>query len=203
MEPRENYLSLMQTMRGRFDVIEVLRQSTAEPFSRAEAAAFHGRKIVESIAFACLVAIENGLKTVPRDAKGQWNAENIFKSLKSKGLDVLPSPSSIRQATPEEQNSSRANVVIEGIPENRLTHEELINIYQRLHVWLHEVNPYIYQEYSSFYAQKAATLWEDLERLWLFVKNHFISICGAGFFCVLRDNQDQQTKVVPLAKDAA
>jgi hypothetical protein len=93
--------------------------------------------------------------------------------------------------------------VIEGIPENRLTHEELIGIYQRLHAWLHEVNPYIYQEHSSFYAQKAVTLWADLERLWLFVEKHFISIRGAGFFCVLRDNQDQQTKVVPLAKDAA
>lgn len=203
MEPRDNYLSLMQTMRGRFDVIEALRQSNAEPFSRAEAAAFHGRKIVESIAFACLVAIENGLKHIPRDAKGQWNAENIFKSLKSKGLDVLPSPSLIRQATTEEQNSSRVNAVIEGIPEKRLTHEELINIYQRLHAWLHEVNPYVNQEHSSFYAQKAATLWGDLEKLWLFVEKHFISIRGVGFFCVLRDNQDHQTKVILLSKTAA
>ena len=125
MEPRDNYLSLMQTIRSRFDVIEELKESAADPFSRAEAAAFHGRKIVEAIAFACLLAIENGLKTIPRDAKGQWNAESIFKSLKSKRLEVLPSPSHIRQATTEEQSSSGVNVVIEGIPEKRLTHEEL------------------------------------------------------------------------------
>ncbi len=203
MEPRDNYLSLMQTIRSRFDVIEELKESAADPFSRAEAAAFHGRKIVEAIAFACLLAIENGLKTIPRDAKGQWNAESIFKSLKSKRLEVLPSPSHIRQATTEEQSSSGVNVVIEGIPEKRLTHEELIDIYQRLHAWLHEVNPYTHKEHSSFYSKKAAKLWEDLARLWLFLEKHSISIRGAAYFCVLRDNQDQQTKVVSLDKEPA
>ncbi len=200
MNPIENYGSLMWTIRYRFDVIETLRQSNAEPFSRAESAAFHGRKIVEAIAFACLVAIENGLKNVPRDVRGQWNAETIFKSLKSKKLTVLPSPSMIRQATPEEKSTSDVSVTIEGIPERRLTHDDLIKIYQGFHAWLHEVNPYTYQGHSEFYTQRSATLWKDLERLHLFVERHFISIHGAGFFCVLRDSSDQQTKVLPLAK---
>jgi hypothetical protein len=145
MNPIENYDSLMWKIRYRFDVIETLRQSNAEPFARAESAAFHGRKIVEAIAFACLVAIENGLKNVPRDVRGQWNAATIFKSLKSKKLIVLPSPSNIREATPEEKSTSDVSKTIEGIPERRLTHDELIEIYQRFHQWLHEVNPYTYQ----------------------------------------------------------
>ena len=181
-------------------MIEILRQSSTDPFSRAESAAFHGRKIVEAIAFACLVAIDNGLKNIPRDAKGQWNAETIFKSLKAKNLTVLPSPSNIRQATSEEKSTNGVSVTIEGIPERRLTHENLIEIYQGLHAWLHEVNPYTYQGHLDFYAQKSVVLWQDLEKLHLFVERHFISIHGAGFFCILRDCQDQQTKVVPLNK---
>jgi hypothetical protein len=62
MNPMENYCSLMWTIRARFDVIDTLRQSSADFFSPAESAAFHCRKIVEAIAFACLVAIDNGLK---------------------------------------------------------------------------------------------------------------------------------------------
>jgi len=190
----------MWAIRGRFDVIGALRQSNADSFSRAESAAFHGRKIVESIAFACLVALDNGLKSIPRDAKGQWNAEAIFKSLKSKNLTVLPSPSNIRQATLEEKSSSGASMTVEGIVERRLTHDQLIEVYQRLHPWLHEVNPYSYQGYDEFYAQKSAALWKDLERLHLFLERHFISIHGAAFYCVLFDSKDHQTKVVPLTK---
>jgi hypothetical protein len=194
MNPMQKYCSLMWTIRYRFDVIETLRQSSTDNFSQAESAAFHGRKIVEGIAFACLVAIENGLKNVPRNAKGQWNAETIFKNLKSNKLTVLPSPSVIRQATPE------ASVTIEGIPERRLTHDDLIKIYQRFHAWLHEVNPYTYQGHSEFYTKKSATLWKDLEKLHLFVEHHAISIHGAGFYCVLRDSSDQQTKVLSINK---
>jgi len=203
MTPIENYGSLMWTIRGRFDVIETLRQSTAESFSRAESAAFNGRKIVEAIAFACLVAIDHGALTIPRDAKGQWNAETIFKSLKAKSLVVLPSPSIIRQSTADEKSSSNVNVTIEGVPGRRLSYDDLIAIYQRLHAWLHEVNPYVHQERSDFYAKKSAALWQDLTDLHEFIERHFISIQGNGFFCVLRDTQDQQTKVIPLSKEAA
>jgi hypothetical protein len=36
------------------------------------------------------VATENGIKHVPRDAKGQWNAEKVFDSLKKKGFGSVP-----------------------------------------------------------------------------------------------------------------
>lgn len=203
MNSVENYGSLMWTIRGRFDVIETLRHSDADPFSRAESAAFQGRKIVEAIAFGCLVAIDNSLKSIPRDAKGQWNVEKIFKSLKSKNLNILPSPSIIREATEEENSANNVNVTIEGVPERRLTHDDLIEIYQNLHFWLHEVNPYVHEESSEFYENKSITLWENLEKLNLFIERHFISIHGSGFFCVLRDINDHKTKVIPLAKDTA
>ncbi|GIW24544.1 hypothetical protein [Meiothermus sp.] len=203
MDARDTYYSLMLTVRERFDAIEALQSATFLPFSRAEAAAFQGRKIVEAIAFGCLVAIENGLKQVPRDAKGQWNAEDIFNRLKSKGLTVLPSPSRIRSATDEEQQANNVKVTVEGIPERRLSHDDLIGIYKALHAWLHEVNPYVNQDHANFYAKKAPQLWENLQRLRLFVERHFISIHGEAFYCTLWDSQDNQTKVCSLTKSAA
>ena len=203
MQSFEIYLSLMQMIRARLDVINALKESNADDFTRAETAAFHGRKIVEAIAFGCLVATEHGLKTVPRDAKGQWNAEDIFKSLQKKRLSTLPSPSTIRSATDEERSATNCNIVIDGQPDSRLTHEELIDIYRRLHSWLHEVNPYTNKDHSTFYSKHASHLWEDLAKLDRFLDKHFVSIHGAGFFCVLHDNQDGKTKVVALDKVAA
>jgi len=203
MTPTETYVSLMETLRSRLDVIAVLKASAADNFASAESAAFHGRKIVEGVAFACLVAIENGLQTVPRDAKGQWSAEDIFKSLKKKGLDVLPSSSRLRSATADEKHGDNVTAVVEGIPDRRLSHDELISIYQRLHAWAHEINPYTRVTHEAFYSKRSAALWDDLNKLELFMQRHFISIRGKGYFCTLRDTQDGRTKVLPLTKDAA
>ena len=86
--PVQQYESLMTTIRQRLDVIEMLRSTSLDAFSKAETAAFHGRKVVEGITFGCLVAIENGLRQIPRDAKGQWNADKILKSLHSKNINI-------------------------------------------------------------------------------------------------------------------
>ena len=59
--PLEIYVELMTTIRHRLDVIETIRQSQIDDFSRAETAAFHGRKVIEGISFACLVTVENGI----------------------------------------------------------------------------------------------------------------------------------------------
>lgn len=201
MQPFENYLSIMETVRARLDFIEIIKNSSGDDFARAETAAFHGRKIVEAIAFACLVATEHGLKHVPRDARGQWNAEAIFKSLDKKGLPVLPSPSIIRPATEAERSASNVDITIDGQPDRRLTLGELIAVYQRLHGWLHEVNPYT-KDRATFYSENAPQLWEDVVKLARFLERHFISIHGSGFFCVLRDRDDGQTKIVALDKIA-
>jgi hypothetical protein len=53
--PEQLYLDVMLAIRDRLDVIDRLASSPGGNFSRAEAAAFHGRKVVEGIAFGCLV----------------------------------------------------------------------------------------------------------------------------------------------------
>ena len=197
------YVDLMMTIRSRLDVIESLSNLSGNDFSRAETAAFHGRKIIEGIGFACLVAIENGLKHVPRDARGQWNAETILKSLKSKSIPTLPSPSIIRKASISERETDSVKAVIEGVPERRISHDDLIAIYQSMHRWLHEINPYTEPDRSAFYAKRGQSLWDDLVRINRFVEKHFISISGEGFFCVLRDNMDGSTKVMPLSRQGS
>ncbi|MEM8669455.1 MAG: hypothetical protein AAGG48_18160 [Planctomycetota bacterium] len=201
--PQDAYLGIMTTIRRRLDVVRTLRASDADEFSKAETSAFHGRKIVEGISFACLVATEHGIKHVPRDARGQWNAESIIKSLSAKNLTTFPSPSVIRNATPCEHEETNVAAVIEGVPDKRITPEELTQIYQRLHRWLHEVNPYVESDHEEFCSKHADPLWEDLARLEAFIDKHFVSISGEGFFCVLRDTQDGLTKVQPLSKVAS
>jgi hypothetical protein len=199
--PEQLYLDLMAAIRDRLDVIDRLASSSGGDFARAEAAAFHGRKVVEGIAFGCLVATENGLKHIPRDAKGQWNAESILKSLGSKHINTFPSPSIIRNSTEEERKRDNVNIVVEGIPERRITNTDFIIMYQRMHRWLHELNPYVAHDRVTFYSQNGQQLWDDLSMINHFIERHFISISGRGFFCVLRDSTDSQTKVLPLSKD--
>ncbi|WP_124525758.1 hypothetical protein [Pseudomonas sp. KBW05] len=199
MNSVQMYHNLMQRIRARFDVIELLHISEGESFTRAESAAFQGRKIVEGIAYACLIAIEHGAQQIPRDAKKQWNAEKILKNLKSKGFETLPSPSTIRSATEQERADGYA-IVVEGIPKNRLTHDQISEIYQRLHAWLHEANPYVYGSSDAFGTDKAAVLWKDLSDLKTFLKQHLISVQGEAMYCTLWDVNDDQTKILPLSK---
>lgn len=198
--PNQLYLDLMSAIRDRLDVIDGLASSSGGDFARAEAAAFHGRKVVEGIAFGCLVATENGLKHIPRDAKGQWNAESILKSLNSKGIKTFPSPSIVRKPTDEECQRDNVTMVVEGIPERRISSTEFIAMYQRMHRWLHELNPYVTKDRTTFYSQNGQQLWDDLSMINRFIERHFISISGHGFFCVLRDSTDGSTKVLPLSK---
>jgi hypothetical protein len=41
---------------------------------------------------------------------------------------------------------------------------------------------------------------DNLARINQFIEKHFISISGEGFFCVLRDNVDGQTKIISLSR---
>ena len=200
LPPLETYQNLMLTVRGRLDLIAAINTSMADGFSRAETAAFHGRKIVEGIAFGCLVATEHGIKHVPRDAKGQWSADSILSSLRKKKIDTLPSPSALRAATDSERAAHNVNATIVGTPDRRLSHHDLTAIYSRLHKWLHEINPYVGAGQAAFMKEHERTLWDDLRKLEQFIERHFISIHGRGFFCVLRDSTDGLTKVMPLDK---
>lgn len=199
MKSVQMYHDLMRRIRARFDIIDLLRISDGESFTRAESAAFQGRKIVEGIAYACLIAIEHGDQQIPRDAKKHWSAEKIFKTLKSKGFDTLPSPSVIRSATGQDLADGH-RIVIEGVRENRLDHDQITEIYQRLHAWLHEANPYVYGSPGAFGTDKTEILWRDLSSLKTCLKGHFISVKGEAIFCTLWDLDDNETKVMRLSK---
>lgn len=199
-EPKELYLELMQVVRGRLDIIETLSNSGVDDYGKTEMAAFHGRKIIEAIAFGCLIGLENGLKVIPRDAQGQYNAETIFKALNKKRLEIFPSPSLIRDATQEEIKEHNVKGVIYGVPERRITKEELIKKYQRMHNWLHELNPYTKEGQVIFHQKNAAQLWKDLNEISLFLQSHVMSINGEAFFCTLKDKIDGKTKVGSLSK---
>ena len=195
------YGELMWVIRKRFDVIKQIGMGPQSDFSIAETAAFHLRKIIEAIAFGALVACENGIKAIPKDAKGQWNADVIFARLEKRGLSVFPSPSVIRAATAAEIQEHRVKATVEGQPERRLSSQELRSIYRETHRWLHERNPYVWK--SVDIAADVETLWNNIQAVWRFVERHFIGIAGEAFFCTLIDSADGQTKVVPLSKIAA
>ncbi len=198
--PVAQYQSLMCTLRRRLDLVAALKSVNADVFSKAESAAFQGRKVVEGIAFGCLVAAENGLRSVPGNARGQWNADRILSRLQAKRIDIFPNPSALRVPTEDERATHSVALVIEGLPERAMTHDGLRAIYARLHKWLHEINPYIEADRETFVSRYEAILWGDLSKLRLLVERHFIAIGGRGFYCTLWDSQDGSTKVLPLNK---
>lgn len=198
--PSDQYQRLMQVVRKRLESIQSLSAMNVDDFGKAEMAAFHGRKIIEAVAFGCLIGIKNGLKTIPKDAQGQYNAEKIFKKLMSNSIEIFPSPSEIRCAAHDEINKHNAKIVIDGIPERRITREDIIKKYQRMHNWLHELNPYTKDNQEEFYIKNQAQLWKDLNELEMFLRHHVISINGEAFYCTLRDKLDGKTKVVSLTK---
>jgi hypothetical protein len=196
------YLDLMAAIRDRLDVVERLASSTGSDFGRAESASFHGRKIVEGIAFGCLVATQKGLKRVPRDAKGQWKAELILQRLTARSLNTFPSPGILRKPTDEERERDNVMAVVESAPDREISVVEFVAMYQRMHRWLHELNPYVAKDRLTFYSQNGQQLWDDLTKIERFIERHFISISGDGYFCILRDSTDGMTKVLPLPKSA-
>ncbi len=180
--PSENYLELMKVVRSRLDSIQSLSSLKLDAYNKSEIAAFHGRKIIEAIAFGCLIGIKNGLKHIPKDAEGQYNAEKILKKLGRKGIDIFPSPSEMREATEKERKDHKVKITIDGIPDRRITKEELIKKYQRMHNWLHELNPYTKDGQDLFHNKNQEQLSKDLNELGLFLASHVMSINGEAFF---------------------
>jgi hypothetical protein len=181
--PPEQYVDLMAVIRKRFDLINSIRSIPGDRFARAEDAAFHGRKIIEGIAFGCLVAVENGLKAIPRDAQGQWNAKAIFFRLDAKKLNAFPCSAIVREATKVERTANPGvTITIEGQPLKNLDRDELSNMYADLHRWLHEINPYVEEGRASFLQRYENELWDALVRLEAFIERHDIGIGGQLFF---------------------
>jgi len=167
----------MKAARDRFDVIESLRNPSINKWLHDETAAFHGRKIVESIAYSALVAIEQHAGEVPRDLRGQWNAETILKSLIKRKVSALPIACNVSASEDPESSFS-----INAAPERNLSAQEIIAVYQRLHTWLHEDNPYRVKDVRVV---DSRPLWADLDALRSFLRMHYIQIGDKSIHCNL------------------
>jgi len=196
----DKYIDLMSIIRKRIDAVNEIKSLKEDSFYISETVAFHGRKVVEGIAFSCLLAVDNSQKSVPKAAKGQYNAEKIFKVFKKKGITALQNPSIIRKANNQEKQLHNVNTVIEGCPEKCLTYDDLIQIYQNLHNWLHELNPYTKAKHNEYNEQNSEKLWQDLSRLEAMLERHVITVRGVGFYCTLRDSSSGDTKMIAISK---
>jgi hypothetical protein len=187
------YLELMTRIRARFETIDLLDPDQSYELSVLETVAFHLRKIIEGIAFGCLVAIENGLKAVPRDAVGQWNADIIFARLKKREQLAFPEP--FERQDPPAGSDPKVNHHLVPRKDLTMSVDEMRDCYRRTHPWLHEWNPYVPSHATDFEKRRA-----DLLRDEIAVRNvmwqHMIGIGGEVFLGYLKHPGDEQVRVV-------
>ena len=180
ISPTEKYLDLMKIVRTRFDLIEEVRKVNGDKFLIAETCGFHFRKILEAIGSGCLIALEHGTKNIHDNFKYCYKPDQVFRLLKKKNQNILPSPSIIREATQNEEILHHVKVTIEGQPQKRLTIKDIIDIYSQTNDWNHEINPYSGHNRNTFYNHNAPILWENLIKIWVFIEKHIVSINGSA-----------------------
>jgi hypothetical protein len=190
------YGEVMSRIRERFDTIEGLRASPSS-WSAGETIGTHLRKVIEGIAFGCVIAMEHSTKDIPRQVAGHWNAENIFVTLKKLAEFPYPDPNQIRAATFEEKTAYDVATVFEGVEANRIPVDDLRDIYRRTHPWTHEDNPYVVRPTDE---KNFSNLLDDASRVERMLRLHRIGIHGKSFICTIRDEQDSQVKVHMIDK---
>jgi hypothetical protein len=139
-------------------------------------------------------------KAPPRDVLFNWNPDKIFAKLAKKKISVFPSPSLIRAASPEERAAHQATITIEGQPSRRIEVQDLIKMYEKLHPWLHEINPYKSKRGSNISEVEINALLSLIQTIHKFIEKHLISINGKAYFAVIKDDKDGLAKVIPLDK---
>lgn len=190
--PHLTYQALMTNVRARFDVIEGLNLDENSGFATYETAAFHLRKSIEAIAFGCLVAVDKAFREVPRDARGHWNADNIFINLKKRNKLAFPE-AFLRQDPPAAGPAVQHHIV--GRPEVNLTVDDVRAVYRRTHKWLHEWNPYV-EQLGKDYDKSRSELRVDIPSVWNWISQHMIGIGGHVFLGLLKDPNDGQVRIV-------
>ena len=192
------YLSIMTRIRARFDTIDLLDPTDNSDLSVLETVAFHLRKIIEGVAFGCLVAVENGLKSVPRDAVGQWNADTIFARLKKRSQ--LAFPEAFDRQNPEPGSRPQVQHHIVARNDLAMSVDEMRNCYRRTHPWLHEWSPYVPAHAKDFEKRRSDLLRDEIavrNLLW----QHLIGIGGEVFLGYLKDSADGQVRVVAASSN--
>lgn len=198
------YKQLMIRVRERFDAIDQLNSFIIDKLLMCETTAFLCRKVIEAISYASLICIHNGTGSLPpRKVRMQWSANYIFDYLSKNGYkEAFPSPSDLRKPYPGEEVYG-CSYVVAGIPEHRLTIGELNEIYNFMHSWSHEFNPYNTKlNKVDFLRNNEEQLWKDKNRLWNFIYRHCISLNGNMYFCTLKDKNDGKVKLLGLTKSA-
>ena len=186
----------MLRIRERLDAINVLKSQPVS-WTIGEIIGTHLRKIIEGIAFGCVIANEHSVRNIPRSVAGQWNAETILTFLKKSGDFPYPDPNRIRLPTDHERAEQGVTIVIEGVIENRITVDELCAIYRRTHAWTHEDNPYVTRPASE---KNLSILFRDVDRVEAMLRFHRIGIQGRSFLVVLRDDHDGHVKVQAIER---
>ena len=192
LRPDMQYRALLVNIRARYEIINDLQVSIESDFASLETAAFHMRKSIEGIAFGCLVALENGLKTIPRDAQGQWNADRIFIRLLKQPDLVFPE--AFKREDPPEGVDPRIRHHIVPNEQANLNVDQVRKIYRRSHKWTHEWNPYI-ESLSGDFDKHRAELVDDVPKIWNWLLTHMIGIGGRVFLGLLKDGDDQAVRV--------
>ena len=196
VEPGALYADVMLRIRQRFDAINALRKQ--EPsWSVGESIGTHLRKIIEGVAFGCIVAMQNSTKKLLRRVVGKWNADDIFFELKKLDNFCYPDPSDIRPASEVEKRNCNVEVVLEGQEDRRISVDDLRAMYQRTHPWTHEDNPYVTRPLDD---KNFDILIEDVDKVERMLSLHRIGIMGESFICIIRDKNDGQLKVHPISK---
>lgn len=136
--------------------------------------------------------MEQGLKEVPRDARGQWNADNIFARLKKR--DQLVFPEAFKREDPPADGDPIVNHHIVPNKGANLSIDDVRDIYRRSHKWLHEWNPYV-ERLGKEFPQSKSDLLADIPSVWNWIVQHMIGIGGHVFLGILKD-VDGQVRVV-------
>jgi len=194
----DQYRGLMANIRARFEIIDGLKLAPASDYAALETGAFHLRKSVEATAFGCLVAMENGLREVPRDARGQWNADKLFVRLKKTHPPVFPLAINAERPGPEQTG---INHHITTNKDWNLTIDEVRAIYRRTHKWLHEWNPYLPGGALKFGKYRDELL-SDIPKIWKWLLHHLIVVDGEVILTVLKRSEDVGVEVISASANA-
>ena len=195
-EPSALYADVMLRIRQRFDIINALHNKEIS-WSKGEIIGTNLRKIIEGIAFGCVIAFQHSSKNLPREVAGQWNAETIFVQLGKIGDFPYPDPNEIRAATETERKESGVQTVLEGQLDRRISVDDLRAIYRRTHPWAHENNPYVTRPVAE---KDHSILLSDARRVEAMLRLHRIGINGESFICTIRDSHDGQVKIQSISK---
>ena len=184
------YRELMVNIGQRFEFIRRARLSSESDYFTLENAAFQLRKSIEGIAFGCLVASENGLKEIPRDAKGQWNAEKIFSRISR--IKPLVFPVSFVRTDPVEGVDDVQHVLNDNELVN-LSINTVTDIYRRTHRWAHEFNPYVPLSEAKFDDLRSKLL-DDVNAIKSWISQHGI-YADKELLLVMMDHEQGSVKV--------